>query len=118
MKLNALYIGVADMSRALTFYQSIFRQEPIRVEERFSMFDVGGTYFGLFYAAFDGEDLIFGNNCVPNIEVDDIDAEYRRIGGVAPYVDPDIRRVGAYRYFQFKDLDGNLVELYSIDRPG
>jgi predicted enzyme related to lactoylglutathione lyase len=80
------------------------------------MFDLGGAYFGLFYATYDGEKLVFGNNCVPNIEVEDIEAEYERVGALAAEIDPGIHRVGDYRYFQFKDTEGNIVELYAVCR--
>ena len=114
MILNALYVGVTDMNKSLNYYSKIFDREPVQREKRFSMFDLGGAYFGLFNAAYDGEDLRFGNNCVPNIQVDDIEAEYNRIKNIAPRVDENIRQAGAYRYFQFSDHDGNLVEFYSV----
>lgn len=115
MNLNALYVGVTDMDRAVEFYRDVFNREPIQLEDRFSMFDVGGTGFGLFAAAVDGEELVFGNNCVPNIEVDDIDAEYERLAALVPRIDETIRTAGRYRYFQFTDTEGNLVELYASE---
>ncbi len=118
MNLNAMYVTVNDMTRALTFYKAVFQREPVQAEERFSMFDLSGTYFGLFCAAVDGEEIILGNNCVPNIEVEQIEAEYERIRALAPTVDPEIRQAKTFRYFQFKDIDGNLVEIYSQDGRG
>jgi len=114
MILNALYVGVTDMNKSLNYYSKIFDREPVQREERFSMFDLGGAYFGLFNAAYDGEELWFGNNCVPNIQVEDIESEYNRIKNIASRVDEKIREAGGYRYFQFSDPDENLIEFYGV----
>jgi predicted enzyme related to lactoylglutathione lyase len=118
MKLNALYVGTTNMRRSLDFYREVFRRAPAQEQERFSIFNLGGAAFGIFYAAYDGEDLTFGNNCVPNIQVDDIGAEYERLSALALRIDRGIREIGSYRYFQFADLDGNWIELYEFAKSG
>jgi predicted enzyme related to lactoylglutathione lyase len=112
--LNSLDVGALDMRRALDFYRRLFSAEPIDVGARCVLFDVGAVSFGIVSAAqVDGE-VRFGNNCVPNFQVDDIEAEYRRIQEMAPQIDDQIRCVGNYRYFQFVDTEGNVVEVYSV----
>jgi predicted enzyme related to lactoylglutathione lyase len=114
MRLNSLDVGALDMRRALDFYHRLFSAEPIDIGAGCVLFDVGAVSFGLISAAqIDGK-LRFGNNCVPNFQVDDIDAEYRRIQEMAPQIDEQIRCFGNYRYFQFTDTEGNLIKMYAI----
>ncbi|MDY6769525.1 MAG: VOC family protein [Candidatus Nanohaloarchaea archaeon] len=113
MELSSVYVGVEDMERALNFYRKLFGAEPVQEEERFSMFDVGGIHFGLYNASYDGEELEFGNNCVPDLEVDDIDATYQRIQAFAPEIDDELFETEDHILFQFKDTEGNTIEVFS-----
>jgi predicted enzyme related to lactoylglutathione lyase len=114
MRLNSIDVGARDIRRALNFYRRLFSAEPIDVGAGCALFDVGAVSFGIISTAqIDGE-LRFGNNCVPNFQVDDIDAEYARIQEIAPCIDDRIRCIGNYRYFQFADTEGNLVEIYAV----
>jgi predicted enzyme related to lactoylglutathione lyase len=114
MRLNALYVSALDLRRALCFYRRLFRAEPIEVEAYYSLFDVGAVSFGIFCARPERAVPRFGNNCVPNFQVDDIDAEYQRIRRIAPRIDDQIHQIENYRYFQFADTEGNIIEVYSI----
>jgi predicted enzyme related to lactoylglutathione lyase len=114
MRLNSLDVGARDMRRALGFYRRLFSAEPIDVGAGCALFDVGAVSFGIISTAQVEGELRFGNNCVPNFQVDDIDAEYGRILEIAPRIDDRIRCIGNYRYFQFTDTEGNLVEVYAV----
>jgi catechol 2,3-dioxygenase-like lactoylglutathione lyase family enzyme len=117
MKLDALYVVVQDMTAARTFYARLFEREPALVDDRFSGFDLGGVLFGLLGAAYFGEAvdtraLAYGNNCVPNIRVSDLDGLHARIQALAPPEITAIQDTGTYRLFQVQDADGNRVEFY------
>ncbi len=119
MRLDALYVVVRDMVSARVFYGRLFDREPVLVNERFSGFDLGGVLFGLFAARFFTEPvdtcgLIYGNNCVANVRVDDIQAEWDRIAKLVPPHLTEIQETGAYRLFQVEDADGNRVEFYQV----
>ena len=116
MKLE-LYVAVTDMNRAVTFYRQVFRAEPILRSDRYSAFDVEGTRFGLFNAAFYGHPLVVGNNCVPNLQVSDIDAEFERIKPLAAKITDGVQAAGPFRLFMFVDPDGNVLEFYGVDQP-
>lgn len=116
MQLTSVYVGVQDMDRALDFYREVFEMEPEQADARFSTFSFGAVDFGLYDAGYDGFDLTFGNNCVPNFEVEDVDAAYERIEQLAPeMVHDEVVAFGDYRTFPFVDTEGNEVEVFSID---
>ena len=115
MKLE-VYVAVTDMNRALAFYRQVLRADPIQQSERYSAFDIGGTRFGLFNAAFYSHPLVVGNNCVPNVHVSAIDAEYERIKPLASKITDAVQNVGPFRLFMFADPDGNVIEFYSFDQ--
>ena len=116
MRLNSLYVNVDDMARALAFYRQFFGAEPTQNEGRYSIFEAGGVDFGLYYARFDGEMTQFGNNCIPNFESRDVDAEHRRLQRFAGTIDPQVSQVEDYRYFQCQDTEGNILEIYQMAR--
>lgn len=116
MELSSVYVGVENMKRAVDFYRELFETEPEQTEARFSKFAFGAVDFGLYNAGYDGYALESGNNCVPNFEVDDVDAAYRRIERIAPeMVHDEILEFGDYRTFHFVDTEGNEIEVFSID---
>jgi len=116
MTLSSVYVGVEDMERALEFYREVFETEPAQAEERFSTFEFGTADFGLYDAGYDGHEFTFGDNCVPNFEVDDVEATRDRIEGTAAEpVHDGILEFGDYRTFQFVDTEGNTIEVFSID---
>lgn len=116
MELTSVYVGVEEMDRAVFFYEALFEQSPAQHEERFSRFEFGSVDFGLYNAGYDGFDLEFGNNCVPNFEVVDIEEAWERIDQIAPeIVHDEIQVFGDYRTFHFIDTEGNEIEVFSID---
>ncbi|WP_458209430.1 VOC family protein [Haladaptatus sp. NG-SE-30] len=116
MEISPVYVGVEDVARALDFYRELFEMEPEQEEERFSKFAFDTVDFGLYNAGYDGYDIEFGNNCVPNFEVDDVKDAYHRIEKIAPeMVHDEILEFGEYRTFHFIDTEGNEIEVFSID---
>jgi predicted enzyme related to lactoylglutathione lyase len=110
-----LYIAVTDMNRALAFYRELFGREPVQNSDRYSAFDVGGVRFGLLSASAYAHPLVVGNNCMPNIQVEDVDAERERVRRIASTI-TEVQAVGPFRLFMFADPDGNVLECYSVEK--
>jgi len=100
-----LYVAVNDMERAVAFYRAVFGVEPIQQTDRYSAFSIGGVPFGLFDGGSYAHPLAVGNNCVPNVQVDDIDAEYARIRPLASKITDGIQQAGPFRLFMFAAQD-------------
>ncbi len=115
MKINSLYVTVKDMQRAIDFYQKFFGIELDRnkIEDRYNAFVVNGFYFGLYNPAVEGEELILGNNVVPNIEVDSAEETFNLVKELEVEIISEIKPVGSLKIFQFKDTEGNIIEIYS-----
>lgn len=120
MKINSLYVAVHNRERAKGFYSKVFDCDPFLENQKFVFFDVSGFIFGLFdYKNADevktlGRSVTMGNNCVPNIQVDDINAEYERIREIAEIVKPLTDASSKHRVFYFKDTESNLIEFYEV----
>jgi len=118
MKINSLYMVVHDRERAKKFYSTLFDCKPFLENKAFVFFDVKGFTFGLFdYKNADesktlGKHVVMGNNCVPNIQVDDVEAVYERVKNLTEIVKPLIYSSHKHRVFYFKDTEGNLIEMY------
>ena len=116
MELSSVYVEVEDMDRALDFYREVFDREPEQIEERYSSFAFDTIDFGLYNASYDGYETRFGDNCIPNFEVDDVEDAYERIESLAPeMVHEMILEFGDFRTFHFIDSEGNEIEVFSID---
>jgi len=111
MKLN-VYVAVTDMPRAVQFYRTIFQSEPTLVSDRFSAFRIGDAQFGLMHKTAYAYPLTVGNNCIPDFEVANIEAEHQRITLLASTI-TNILPVGPFRLFMFADPDGNVIEVHS-----
>ncbi len=112
MKLE-LYVAVSDMSQAIAFYRQVFQGEPMQRSDPYSAFDVGGVRFGLFNSAFYSYPLVVGNNCIPNVQVTEIDAEHERIRPLASKI-TEVQDLGPLRLFVFADPGGNGIEFYEV----
>jgi predicted enzyme related to lactoylglutathione lyase len=112
MKLN-LYVIVNDMPRAVTFYRQLFQREPAMTSDEYVTFDLDGALYGLFLAAVYPVPVAVGNNCVPNLYVDDIYAEYNRLLALPSAFRTEIRRNGPYELFLLADPDGTALEIYT-----
>ncbi|WP_436929813.1 VOC family protein [Halosimplex halobium] len=115
MELSTVYVGVEDMGRALEFYAELFGTEPTKADDRFSTFAFDGVDFGLYRAGADGGSVEFGDNCVPNFEVSDVDAEFERVSELAPEVVHGVVDVDGYRCFHVRDTEGNTIEIFGVD---
>jgi predicted enzyme related to lactoylglutathione lyase len=116
------YLKVRDMDRAVGFYERFLGvKAEARYEDRWTSIISG---LGLYNPGYDLErnvpmteydrDLRMGNNVVVVFGSDDVDGEHERVKsigatGVTEIV--EINLMAPYRFFQFLDPEGNLVEV-------
>lgn len=73
---------------------------------------LNGFSFGLYDPSVDGVAIKLGNNCVANFRVFDINKEFERIKEFATEIDDQPMDYGMAILFQFKDTEGNILEMY------
>jgi len=115
IKLNSFYLCVKDMKRAVKFYEEILKQKA--PDENTGFFVVNGVRFCMYdYQQFN-DTVVFGDNCLPSFEVDNIEAFMEKLEELhAPIVFP-LMRIANNWVLEFKDPEGNDVEVYSKWRP-
>lgn len=114
--LRSLYICVRDMSRAVKFYERFFEKPVAHFDEIYSVFDIDGFRFGLFAFAKMNEEHVFGNNCLPSIDVADLSTLRQKLNGL-DVVFP-LKQIGPNWVCEFADSEGNHIELTAPVRGG
>ena len=109
MKIKSLYICVDDMQRAIDFYTNFFEKEPIKNDSIYSVFDIDGFRFGLFAYKKMNEPHTFGSNCLPSIEVDNIEILKRKIEKLE--ICFPLTKIDNNYVVEFIDSEGNHIEL-------
>jgi predicted enzyme related to lactoylglutathione lyase len=71
--IKSLYLCVTDMNRAIEFYEKLFDQTVTVHDDLYSVFDIHGFRLGLFAFQKVNEPHVFGSNCLPSIEVNNLD---------------------------------------------
>jgi predicted enzyme related to lactoylglutathione lyase len=116
------YLKVQDMDRAVDFYEAFLGvQAEYRYMDRWvSINDRLGLYnpsydvrHGVPLTEYDRE-LRIGNNVVVVFSSDDVDADHERaqsLGATGITEIVEINLMAPYRFFQFKDPEGNIVEV-------
>jgi predicted enzyme related to lactoylglutathione lyase len=116
------YLKVKDMERAVRFYEAFLGvKATYRYEDRWTSIT---DRLGLYNPSYDMENDVpmteydrqvrMGNNVVVVFTSDDIDVDYERVKslGVTGITDVvEINLVTPYRFFQFQDTEGNIVEV-------
>lgn len=111
IKLNSFYLCVKDLKRAVNFYEQILNQ---KVEGNGSMFNINGIRFWLFdYQPANDDRVVFGHNCLPSFEVSDIQAFMKKLEELNVQLVYPLNRLGSNWVLEFKDPEGNDVEVYS-----
>ena len=110
-----IYVVVSDLDASKSFYEKLFEAPPYFENEGFAGFSVSGSLFGIFHEDSFTHELRRGNNSVPYIQVEDIQAEFQRVLGLSPrMVHESIVHEGPISLFMFEDLDGNVIEFFSL----
>lgn len=116
------YLKVGNMDRAVRFYEAFLGvKAEYRYQDRWTSIT---DRLGLYNPSFDVENEIpmteydrgisVGNNVVVVFASDNIDNEYQRVkslgaSGLTGIV--EINLMAPYRFFQFKDTEGNVIEV-------
>ncbi len=107
--IRSLYLCVKNMERAIDFYEKFFEYEVTERDEIYSVFDVNGFRLGLFAYEKMGEYHIFGNSCLPSVEVESLDVLQKKLEGLK-VVFP-LKQIGGFWVSEFEDSEGNHIEL-------
>ena len=116
MLLRYIIIKVKNIQRAKDFYTVLLWQEPYKEEvDRMIVFKLDNVKIGLYNPLADGDgldDSDFGTNCRPAWGTDDIWWELERVSGFA--IITSRHTVGSHEWFEFKDSEGNILEIHKI----
>lgn len=107
--IKSLYLCVKDMERAISFYQGFFEQPVTERSTVYSVFDIQGFRLGLFAYELTGESHVFGNNCLPSIEVENLEVLREKLRDKKIVF--ELTQIGSNWVSEFEDSEGNHVEL-------
>ncbi len=111
IKLTSVYVFVKDLKRAKEFYEKIFNRQAQGDPPTF--FVGNGIRFWLFdYQAANDERAVFGHNCLPSFEVNNIKSFMEKLVELqAPIVFP-LTLIGNSWVLEFRDTEGNDIEVW------
>jgi predicted enzyme related to lactoylglutathione lyase len=108
-RIRSLYLCVKNMDRAVRFYESFFGQ-PAMVEDLiYSIFDINGFRLGLFAFEKVNEPHTFRTNCLPSIEVENLNV-LKKVLNKADVVFP-LTQIKDNWVAEFEDSEGNHLEI-------
>lgn len=111
-KLNSIYLAVKNMKRAVAFYEKLLDQKVSSFDNRMSIFNLGEISFLLYNPQHDKEKISYGNNCIVNFEVDDIEKAIKFTQQQHCDEVMKLEKINGYYIFQVKDPEGNMIEFY------
>jgi predicted enzyme related to lactoylglutathione lyase len=116
------YLKVKDMDRAVGFYEAFlgvtaeyrYDYRWVSINERLGLYNPSyDIQYGVPMTLYDRE-LRIGNNVVVVFSSDDIDEDHKRVkslGATGITEILEINLAAPYRFFQFKDTEGNIIEV-------
>lgn len=107
--IKSLYLCVKNMERAIRFYENSFEKEVTIKNEIYSVFDINGFRFGLFAFEKMNENHSFGSNCLPSIDVADLEILKNKIKDLEPCF--PLTQINTNWVVEFIDSEGNHIEL-------
>jgi predicted enzyme related to lactoylglutathione lyase len=110
-RINSLYVCVKDMDRAVGFYEKLLGQKVTDKDDVYSVFDLQGFRYGLFANEKMNEVKKWGNNCLPSLSVNDMDAFLKRLGELHCKIVYPLSIIGKNKVLEFTDSEGNDVEI-------
>lgn len=111
MKCNirSLYLCVKNMERAIQFYENFFEQEVTEKDDVYSIFDINGFRLGLFAYEKMNENHVFGSNCLPSIDVENIEILKNKIQGLE--ICFPLTQIGNNWVVEIVDTESNHIEI-------
>jgi len=121
VKLDHVYVSVKNMDRAIKFYEDLFGIKiSHREENTWADFDNGGFYFGLINPKIISKKRLVGNNSIPVLWAESIAEVYKKVKKwkcKITFKPQNLKFTDyPYRCFQFKDTEGNLIEIANYKR--
>lgn len=107
--IRSLYLCVKDMERAIHFYEGFFEKKVTVKDNIYSVFDINGFRLGLFAYEKMKENHVFGSNCIPSIEVKNIDILKRKIEGLE--ICFPLTKIGSNWVVEIVDTENNHIEI-------
>lgn len=112
-RISSLYICVKDMERAINFYETLLNQTVTERDEVYSVFDIKGFRFGLFDNEKVNERHIYGDNCLPSFEVDNIALIQEKLLLLNCTIVFPLTKIKNNWVLEFADSERNHIELTS-----
>ena len=109
MHLGSLDVGGEDMGRAIRLYGELLERPVTERGSVYSGFEVSGVRLGLFAYRVQGEEHSYGSNCLPSLEMENVEALERKLAG-REQIFP-LQRIGPYWVAEIADSEGNRLEL-------
>jgi len=114
---KSLYVCVKDMQRAIEFYEKLLGQKVSERDEIYSVFDINGFRYGLFANQKVNETKVWGNNCLPSLEVNDINLFQKTLLELNCQIVFPLTIIGKNKVLEFTDSEGNDIEITSPITP-
>lgn len=138
LHLGSTYLFVKDMGKSIEFYKKLLDMEPTaRAYDRWAQFNFEGKCIALYNNSFDRKNIganenldkhynkdyikyfekrkiTYGNNCVLNFWIENLNKEYERIKNLNIGVISEILYVNIsspYYFFTVIDPNGNFIEI-------
>ncbi|MBW9154714.1 VOC family protein [Clostridium estertheticum] len=109
---NSLYICVKDMNRAISFYEQLFERTVDKKDDIFSIFIIRGFKFCLFNNTKVNETVIWGDNCLPSLEVNDMNKLIEKLKILKAEIIFPLTKINENWVLEFTDSEGNDIETY------
>ncbi|BDB01457.1 VOC family protein [Clostridium botulinum] len=110
-KLKSLYVCVKDMKRAIEFYENLLRQKVTEKNDIYNVFDINGFRYGLFANEKMNEAKKWGNNCLPSLEVSNMDLILKKLEELHCKLVFPLTIIDENQVLEFKDSEGNYIEI-------
>ena len=112
-QLKSLYVCVKDMQRAINFYENLLGQKVTEKNEIYSVFDINGFRYGLFANEKMNEIKKWGNNCLPSLEVNNLNLILKKLDDLHCTIVFPLTIIGKNKVLEFIDSEGNAIEITS-----
>jgi len=114
-QLEAAYICVEDMERAVAFYQWFLDRRGVKKNDSMYMFDIDGFRLFLFDYVRENEAVSYGDNCLLSFEVNNAEEMEKKLVKKGLKIVFPLKEILDNLVFEFEDTEGNHIEVFSIN---